>query len=364
MAASPRVLQDPASTAACAASRTTRSALTTDRPASSVSNPDAGTAPDRRAKRVVGNPSPEEFCGIRAASFASGGTRSRARCRSQRGFAAGGGGRGRCVSTPGRTALGPGTRELPTPAGRPHECPAIGHARARRRTLRARPLHPIPEEHEGQLEPDDEPRCLRRPERTELIARQGGCARSCAADALARGPVAGSGIRNRHRMGANRSGHGLQRPRMARHTRLHAGVADHSVDLSGNNRTLVVWRPDVRGLGRSGRRSATSVYRGDAQPLFSARKELRLGAQPDNRWFSGSRFSLFLDRQLVGADLRAWREFSLVQAAVDARLHDQSCVFRPIVTGRSGIVTADSGIVTGRSGDVTEGCLEGFEGCV
>ena len=40
------------------------------------------------------------------------------------------------------------------------------------------------------------------------------------------------------------------------------------------------------------------------------------------------------------------------------------CVFRPIVTGRSGIVTGDSGIVTGRSGDVTEGCLEGFEGCV
>lgn len=30
------------------------------------------------------------------------------------------------------------------------------------------------------------------------------------------------------------------------------------------------------------------------------------------------------------------------------------CVFRPIVTGRSGNVTADFGIVTGRSGIVTE----------
>ena len=40
------------------------------------------------------------------------------------------------------------------------------------------------------------------------------------------------------------------------------------------------------------------------------------------------------------------------------------CVFRPIVTGRSGNVTADSGIVTDRSGIVTEGVLEGFEGCV
>jgi len=48
----------------------------------------------------------------------------------------------------------------------------------------------------------------------------------------------------------------------------------------------------------------------------------------------------------------------------DVVVPGQFCVFRPIVTGRSGIVTADSGIVTGRSGDVTEGCLEGFEGCV
>ena len=41
-----------------------------------------------------------------------------------------------------------------------------------------------------------------------------------------------------------------------------------------------------------------------------------------------------------------------------------NCVFRPIVTGRSGIVTADSGIVTDRSGIVTEGVRKGFEGCV
>jgi len=39
------------------------------------------------------------------------------------------------------------------------------------------------------------------------------------------------------------------------------------------------------------------------------------------------------------------------------------CVFRPIVTGWSGIVTADSGIVTDWSGIVTEGVVEGFEGC-
>jgi hypothetical protein len=40
------------------------------------------------------------------------------------------------------------------------------------------------------------------------------------------------------------------------------------------------------------------------------------------------------------------------------------CVFRLIVTGRSGNVTADSGIVTGRSGIVTEAVLEGLKGCV
>ena len=40
------------------------------------------------------------------------------------------------------------------------------------------------------------------------------------------------------------------------------------------------------------------------------------------------------------------------------------CVFRKIVTGRSGNVTAGFGIMTDRSGIVTEGGLEGFEGCV
>ena len=38
-------------------------------------------------------------------------------------------------------------------------------------------------------------------------------------------------------------------------------------------------------------------------------------------------------------------------------IHVGACVFRPIVTGRSGNVTDRSGIVT-------EGVLEGFEGCV
>ena len=40
------------------------------------------------------------------------------------------------------------------------------------------------------------------------------------------------------------------------------------------------------------------------------------------------------------------------------------CVFRTIVTGRSGNVTTDSGIVTTRSGIVTEDSLKGVEGCV
>ncbi len=40
------------------------------------------------------------------------------------------------------------------------------------------------------------------------------------------------------------------------------------------------------------------------------------------------------------------------------------CVFRTIVTGRSGIVTGDFGIVTGRSGIVTDGVSEGVTGCV
>jgi hypothetical protein len=40
------------------------------------------------------------------------------------------------------------------------------------------------------------------------------------------------------------------------------------------------------------------------------------------------------------------------------------CVFRTIVTGRSGIVTGDFGIVTGRSGIVTDRISEGVTGCV
>ena len=40
------------------------------------------------------------------------------------------------------------------------------------------------------------------------------------------------------------------------------------------------------------------------------------------------------------------------------------CVFRTIVTGRSGIVTAENGIVTGRSGNVTDRTEEVVKGCV
>jgi len=40
------------------------------------------------------------------------------------------------------------------------------------------------------------------------------------------------------------------------------------------------------------------------------------------------------------------------------------CVFRTIVTARSGIVTDDFGIVTGRSGNVTDWSVEGVTGCV
>ena len=43
---------------------------------------------------------------------------------------------------------------------------------------------------------------------------------------------------------------------------------------------------------------------------------------------------------------------------------ERRCVFRTIVTGRSGNVTTDSGIVTTRSGIVTEDSLKGVEGCV
>ena len=41
-----------------------------------------------------------------------------------------------------------------------------------------------------------------------------------------------------------------------------------------------------------------------------------------------------------------------------------ACVFRTIVTARSGIVTDDFGIVTGRSGIVTDRVTEGVTGCV
>ncbi len=41
-----------------------------------------------------------------------------------------------------------------------------------------------------------------------------------------------------------------------------------------------------------------------------------------------------------------------------------ACVFRTIVTGRSGIVTAENGIVTGRSGNVTERTEKAVTGCV
>ncbi|HOB95526.1 MAG TPA: hypothetical protein PK306_26850 [Aquabacterium sp.] len=43
------------------------------------------------------------------------------------------------------------------------------------------------------------------------------------------------------------------------------------------------------------------------------------------------------------------------QSVIDALVDDGrvDCVFRPIVTDRSGIVTGDFGIVTGRSGIVT-----------
>ena len=40
------------------------------------------------------------------------------------------------------------------------------------------------------------------------------------------------------------------------------------------------------------------------------------------------------------------------------------CVFRPIVTTRSGIVTADFGVVTGWSGIVTDLAWGGTPGCV
>jgi hypothetical protein len=40
------------------------------------------------------------------------------------------------------------------------------------------------------------------------------------------------------------------------------------------------------------------------------------------------------------------------------------CVFRTIVTDRSGIVTAEIGIVTGRSGNVTERTESWVTGCV
>jgi len=50
--------------------------------------------------------------------------------------------------------------------------------------------------------------------------------------------------------------------------------------------------------------------------------------------------------------------------SVKDEIFEFNCVFRMIVTGRSGNVTADFGIVTDRSGIVTEGGLEGFEGCV
>jgi hypothetical protein len=57
-----------------------------------------------------------------------------------------------------------------------------------------------------------------------------------------------------------------------------------------------------------------------------------------------------------------WR--SVTHAAQRIRALGEHCVFRPIVTARSGIVTADFGIVTGRSGIVIDTVWRGIRGCV
>lgn len=68
----------------------------------------------------------------------------------------------------------------------------------------------------------------------------------------------------------------------------------------------------------------------------------------------------------VLADCLAYGNNDVATAAAKARTAELEafCVFRPIVTTRSGIVTADFGVVTGWSGIVTDRAWGGTPGCV